>query len=122
MTHYWLRDDNQRAAATLHYVTNVLSEAGTPLIDLDADDSKIPFGDRSGRHIESQFAHTPEPLISAWRTSRNLQAKTRPGDLILMSDHFGLGGIFALTQLRGAEQGGEQQGMGTCVWVEGDCR
>lgn len=103
MTNYWLRSHNGLAEATLGYVVDLLEKHGTSFVELNAADTKLSRADRSGRRIESQFSNTPEPLISAWRTSRNLQAKTKPGDVILMSDRSGLGGIFALNQLAADE-------------------
>ena len=99
MTNYWLRSHNDLVEATLRYVIDLLNEGGMSFVELAATDSSLSRTDRSARRIESQFAHTPEPLITAWRKSRNLQAKTKPGDLILMSDRSGLGGIFTLNQL-----------------------
>jgi len=54
--------------------------------------------DRSGRAVEARFQHTPEPLLAAWRIARLLDRATDPGDVVVMSDHLGLGGIFALDQ------------------------
>lgn len=59
---------------------------------------RLPRSDREGRHLEARFVHTPEPLLASWRASRSLMAMTSPGDIVLMPDRAGLGGVFALMQ------------------------
>jgi len=58
----------------------------------------LPRLDREGRRFERRFQHTPTPLVDAWRVSRLLQRRSKPGDVVLISDQAGLGGVFALAQ------------------------
>ena len=54
--------------------------------------------DREGRRFERRFQHTPVPLVDSWRLSRLLQRSSKPGDVVVISDQAGLGGVFALAQ------------------------
>ncbi|NOX28634.1 MAG: glycosyltransferase family 2 protein [Actinobacteria bacterium] len=45
-----------------------------------------------------RFVLTPGALIESWRIARHLTALTQPGDIVLIPDHRGWGGIFALEQ------------------------
>ena len=98
MRTYLLVSGDERAQTSLDYVRDALQESDLSLIELTIDDSKVPRSDQEGRLLAGQFKHTPEPLLRAWRTARNLQGATEPGDVVLMSDVGGLGGIFALIQ------------------------
>ena len=86
---------SDRVAHSLEYVTSLLDDSEVKQIRLDRPWTRI---DREGRRIERWFQDTPTPLVESWRMSRLLQRRTRPGDVVLLSDHAGLGGIFALTQ------------------------
>ena len=87
--------DDVRAMATLDYVRAFL-DADHEIRDLSlTGPAKL---DRENRRIEKLFQHTPEPLLASWRTARLLKPQTGPGDIVLISDHQGLGGIFALEQ------------------------
>ena len=54
--------------------------------------------DRRARKAETMFQHTPTPLIDSWRSATVLERSTQPGDVVLISDRDGLGGVFALQQ------------------------
>ena len=98
MKRYLLLSDDERAQTSLEYVGKAIQEIGLDLIELIIDDSKILRPDKEGHLLAGEFKHTPEPLLRAWRTARNLQASTQPGDVVLASDVAGLGGMFALMQ------------------------
>ena len=86
---------SERVAHSLEYVTSLLDEPGVKQIHLDRPWARI---DRVGRKTERSFQDTPAPLVESWRMSRLLQLRTRPGDVVLISDHAGQGGVFALAQ------------------------
>jgi GT2 family glycosyltransferase len=107
MTFRVLSTDDERGAASLEYVLRLLTNSGQSFerITLGDLDKRI---NRPSRQIEKRFQHTPEPLLDSWRVARRLTELTDPGDVVLMSDHRGLGGIFALDQAA-AEKGQRRQ-------------
>jgi hypothetical protein len=48
------------------------------------------------------FAATPGVLVESWRVARHLEAVTEPGDVVLLTDHLGFGGMFAVEQAAAA--------------------
>lgn len=82
-----------RAARNLDAVAR--TRYGNTLEKLDLD--RVDLDARS-RDAFEQLAHTPQPLLDAWVAHRKLMFATRPGDVVVMSDWHGLGGIFALAQ------------------------
>jgi GT2 family glycosyltransferase len=97
MTFLVVSTDDDRGAATLEYVLLFLTTSGQSYERITLDDLAKRL-DRPSRQIEKKFQHTPAPLLDSWRMARRLAELTDPGDVVLMSDHRGLGGIFALDQ------------------------
>lgn len=52
--------------------------------------------DRNG--LVTRFDATPGALVESWRIARQLDVLTNPGDVVVVPDHRGAGGIFALEQ------------------------
>ena len=48
--------------------------------------------------LHNSFTATPETLTEAWRVARWLETETHPQDVVLVSDHGGGAGVFALEQ------------------------
>jgi hypothetical protein len=88
--------EDLRTQASLDFVVQHLDTTDHELKSLSFD--HLERFDRQSRRVAKKFRHTPEPLIDSWRASQRLTALTQPGDVILMSDRGGLGGIFALEQ------------------------
>jgi Glycosyl transferase family 2 len=84
-----------RLERSLRHALDILGATDVKELRLERPLSRL---DRAGRRFERRFQHTPAPLIDAWRISRLLQRSSKPGDVVLISDHAGLGGVFALTQ------------------------
>lgn len=96
MTIHIVEMDEPRARASLEYVLQHLDTEDHELEKVFLD--RVRRLGRESRHVEKKFQHTPEPLLESWRAARHLTALTQPGDVVLMSDHRGLGGVFALEQ------------------------
>ena len=107
MTFRVVSTDDERGAASLEYVLQFLTTSGQSFERITLDDLAKRL-DRPSRQIEKKFQHTPQPLLNSWRVARRLTEVTDPGDVVLMSDHRGLGGIFALDQAA-AEKGQRRQ-------------
>lgn len=56
----------------------------------------------TAKRLAGLFAATPGVLVESWRAARHLEAVTEPGDGVLVTDHRGFGGIFALEQAAAA--------------------
>jgi hypothetical protein len=100
VTIHVVQADDPRARASLEYVLHSLDTEGHAVMGLALD--RVGNLDRKARRVEKKFQHSPEPLIDSWRAARLLADVTRPGDVVLMSDRSGLGGIFALEQAAAA--------------------
>jgi GT2 family glycosyltransferase len=48
--------------------------------------------------LAAGFAATPGALVESWRVARHLEESTAPGNVVLLTDHRGFGGVFALEQ------------------------
>jgi len=96
MTTHVVSVDDHGATQSLAHVMRLLASAGLEVRPLVLSESVTL--DREARQIEQTFRHTPEPLLATWRTARQLARNTEPGDVVVMSDYRGLGGIFALDQ------------------------
>lgn len=97
MTAHVVTIDDARASRSLEHALRLLEGSGLEAKPLDLRRGSIRL-DRESRSLERRFQHTPQPLLDAWRASRLIQERTNPGDVVLMSDHRGLGGVFALDQ------------------------
>lgn len=53
---------------------------------------------RQIEEVERQFAHTPQPLIESWRVAQKVIGATQPGDVIIVGDRDGTGGVLALIE------------------------
>jgi len=107
MTFRVVSTDDERGMASLEYVIRLLTTPEHPFEWIKLGDLAKRL-DRPSRQHEKKFQHTPEPLLDSWRAARRLTELTDPGDVVLMSDHRGLGGIFALDQAT-AEKGQRRQ-------------
>lgn len=86
---------DERASRSVDLALRAIEPGEMKRVRIDRPWSRL---DRESRRIERRFQHTPAPLIESWKVWRLLQRRTRPGDVVLMSDHAGLGGAFALSQ------------------------
>ncbi len=78
--------------------------------------SGLPRGiARSYKHTLRRFTHTPAPLIESWRVAQRVVASTQPGDIIVIGDEAGVGGVLAL--IEAARPAGERRRLWT---VAGD--
>ena len=98
MSHLALIPDDSAARRTLEYARTIFEGDGIVFEDMVVADHQLPVTDRRGRRLDKEFQHTPEPLLRSWRSARRLMAHTKPGDVLLASDHSGLCGVFALMQ------------------------
>jgi GT2 family glycosyltransferase len=46
--------------------------------------------------VVDRMAHTPEPLIESWKVAQTVLSLTSPGDVVVVTDERGVGGILAL--------------------------
>jgi GT2 family glycosyltransferase len=96
VTIHVVRANDPLARASLEYILHGLDTEGHAVMKLPLD--QVATLDRKAPHVQKKFQHTPKALIDSWRAARLLAEVTRPGDVVLMSDRGGLGGIFALEQ------------------------
>ena len=92
-----------RARATLDLISTVLAGSGHEVAWKRLPESGLPRKTTSearaqARHIAQAFRETPQALIESWRIARHIEAITKPGDAVLLSDLGGVGGMFALEQ------------------------
>lgn len=85
------------SAGTLDYVAQLLEGSSIATAELIIPASGLPR-DRRARRAWKSFKHTPDPLLESWRVARHLEARTQPGDTLVLSDHGGYAGMFALEQ------------------------
>jgi GT2 family glycosyltransferase len=86
-------DGDERVRATVRVVREVLTAGGARCVDL------APRGlRRRHRSAERAFEATPQPLIEAWRLARRLEGVAGPGDVLLVTDRNGVGGILAVEE------------------------
>jgi hypothetical protein len=97
MTVHVVNVDDSRAGESLKHAMRHLLTVGVEAKDLTLSDD-VRLLDPETRRVEQRFQHTPEPLLASWRAARQLASMTEPGDVVVMSDHGGLGGVFALDQ------------------------
>lgn len=74
--------------------------AGGDTIDyLDVSSTGLPRGaGRAARRTEHRFTHTPEPLIESWRVAHHIARRSDPGDIVVVADCRGIGGMAALRE------------------------
>ncbi|MEX1126453.1 MAG: glycosyltransferase family A protein [Acidimicrobiia bacterium] len=106
MTFHVVHHVERRAESSLAYVIRLL---GLEPKSIALPDSPTLHGELD--RIQKGFRHTPEPLLAAWRAARHLADVTEPGDVVVMSDLGGLGGIFAL------EQAAAEPGQRRSLWT-----
>ncbi len=88
-----------RARATMVAVAGWLTAAGALVEVRELPHRELPRRlDRGIRRLWESFTATPAPLVESWRIARHLDAMTEPGDTVLLSDHRGGAGMFALEQ------------------------
>ena len=102
-----------RVLRMMEAVRSVLSDGSAAVVDVRIPEVGLPSS--SARAAVPPFAATPGALIDSWRVARHLEALTAPGDVVVVPDRWGFGGIFAL------EQSGLPGGARRSVWtVAGD--
>jgi len=81
-----------------------LTAAGVTVTRVDVPELGLP--DRDDVSVAESFSATPGTLMESWRIARHLDASTEPGDLVVVPDEQGFGGVFALAQAMalGAQQ------------------
>lgn len=90
--------DAPRAVGTLMQVAaGALEAMGHETERVSIPALGLPVGD-AGTATAGRFVLTPGALIESWRVARHLAASTTPGDVILISDYGGRGGVFAAEQ------------------------
>ena len=99
-----------RVAMAVDLAAASLRQAGHDVADFDVPSRGLPPGlDDEQRRLGALFTLTPGALIESWRVARYLEAASEPGDTVVVTDHRGLGGVFALEQ--------RSQGRGEAVHV-----
>ena len=88
-----------RVMAALELAAWSLVESGWDVRAIQVPALGLPPGiDPEQRELLDRFVLTPGALIESWRVARHLEALTDPGEVVLLSDHRGTGGVFALEQ------------------------
>ncbi len=89
---------------------------GHTIESLDIPSSGLPRrAGRSAKRTGRAFKYTPEPLIESWRVARHVHRGSGPGDVVVVSDREGIGGILAL------EEATRPQGERRRMWtIAGD--
>jgi GT2 family glycosyltransferase len=85
-------------------VSSLLDLAAASLVaeDITVERLEVPargLPAAADESIADDFGGTAGALIESWRIARHLDAGTSPGDVVLVPDHRGAGGIFALEQV-----------------------
>ena len=76
-----------------------LRGAGHELAPLRISTSRLPRrSNKKTRETARSFQHTPDVLLDSWHAAHWLASETDPGDVIVIGDRAGLGGVFALLQ------------------------
>ncbi|MDP9021904.1 MAG: glycosyltransferase family 2 protein, partial [Actinomycetota bacterium] len=77
----------------------VATATGGSVQHLDIPTDRLPRRlSRSDRWLRDAFAATPGPLIASWRVARQLERRTRAGDVVVLPDTDGHAGMFAVEQ------------------------
>lgn len=90
-------DPGRDATPNLTAALADLTAAGQAFEGLSIPSSGLPR--RAGKLMKRTaglFKHTPPPLLESWRTAQHLLRRSDPGDVVLMSDRGGAGGVLAL--------------------------
>ncbi len=80
----------QVAAGALEAMGHETESVSIPALGLPAGEADTSTAGR--------FVLTPGALVESWRVARHLTASTSPGDVVLISDYGGRGGVFAVEQ------------------------
>ena len=83
----------------LSFAVDAFAAAGTDVSSYRVPPTGYPaaLSDEQSR-LYNSFTATPETLTEAWRVARWLETATHPHDVVLVGDHGGGGGVFALEQ------------------------
>ena len=101
-----------RVAMAVDLAAASLRQAGHDVADFDVPSRGLPPGlDDEPRRLGALFTLTPGALIESWRVARHLEAASEAGDTVVVTDHRGLGGVFAL------EQTSRGRGEAVHVWT-----
>lgn len=89
----------RRAEATLGSVTEYLQSEGVELRSVDVPLSGLPRRlPAESKAMWRSFVATPEVLQESWRVAQHIEALTKPGDAVLVSELAAASGVFALMQ------------------------
>ena len=85
--------------ANVELVAETLRLRGYDLKALTIPGSGLPRGiSKAQKRTAGRFKHTPQPLIESWRVAEQVLAATEPGEIVVIGDGAGVGGILALLQ------------------------
>ncbi|GMQ85978.1 MAG: hypothetical protein BMS9Abin07_1548 [Acidimicrobiia bacterium] len=91
--------DRAAPSPNVELVSGTLRSHGYDLEPLPIPARGLPRGiSSSQKRIQKQFIHTPAPLIESWRVGQHVIAATEPGDVIVIADAGGVGGVLALLE------------------------
>lgn len=94
----WIVDTGDGISANSELVVDALVETrDVNVLSLDVTDPSRRVRKRVEREV-GRFAHTPEPLLDSWRIAQYIASATDPGDVVVISDRGGIGGVFALME------------------------
>ncbi|MEA3501666.1 MAG: glycosyltransferase family A protein [Actinomycetota bacterium] len=86
----------ERTLRMLDAARHALWAEPAEIVDYPVLELGLPAGTPAG--AMASFAATPGALIESWRVARHLEAATRPGDIVVVPDRWGFGGVFAVEQ------------------------
>jgi GT2 family glycosyltransferase len=95
MTTHIVDSGDHRSSLSIEHALRSLELPDGPVRSLNITAGSLS---RAARRLEQRFRLTPQPLIDSWRACQVLRDKTNPSDTVVISDHRGLGGVFALLQ------------------------
>ncbi|NHZ70991.1 MAG: hypothetical protein GWP18_05050, partial [Proteobacteria bacterium] len=89
----------QRVVDMVDAASNALASAGFEVARVDVPALGLPDTISTEELATwNAFTLTPGSLVESWRIARHLEALVQPGSRVLIVDHLGKGGMFALEQ------------------------
>jgi GT2 family glycosyltransferase len=92
-----IADAPRHVGSLLQVAARALDAIGHEPVSLPIPALGLPAGE-ADTATPDRFVLTPGALIESWRVARHLTALTSPGDVVLISDYGGRGGLFAVEQ------------------------
>ena len=87
-----------RVSATLDYLAVVLQAAGYEVRNLEIPATGLPADLSPEAKRLADLLRAPAALIESWRVARHLDALVRAGEVVVVPDAMGVGGMFALEE------------------------